>query len=153
MGQKMKCAGLVVLLWALLGFNLIILGCVTPETMPVEIVKEAVPENALKVGVSPTAPPIIFKQNGRVTGLEAEFARELGKFIGKAVSFVEVEWEDLEMDWEAYAICVQWCKDSGIFSIVDLKDRIINHHDYQKLWLDRCKVMQEKLEAKRAKDC
>ena len=53
------------------------------------------------------------------------------------------------MDWEAYRICVGWCKEEGIRSIKDLKDRIVNAGDYQKLWLDRCRVMHEELESNR----
>ncbi|NHJ14565.1 MAG: hypothetical protein EAX95_12875 [Candidatus Thorarchaeota archaeon] len=62
---------------------------------------------------------------------------------------VEAEWEDTEMDWEAYRICVQWCKDEGIHSIVDLKDRIIDHYEYEKLWLEKCRLMQEDLRLQR----
>jgi ABC-type amino acid transport substrate-binding protein len=40
-------------------------------------------KNILKVGVTSNAPPMIYRQNGRFTGLEAELARELGKFAGK----------------------------------------------------------------------
>ncbi len=62
---------------------------------------------------------------------------------------VEVEWETIELDWEAYATCVQWCKDEGILSISDLKDRVIDHRDYEVLWYERCRVMQDELEDKR----
>lgn len=62
---------------------------------------------------------------------------------------VECVWEDLEMDWDAYRICVQWCRDEGIDTIADLKDRIVKPDDYQTLWLDRCKDMQDELQRKR----
>jgi hypothetical protein len=62
---------------------------------------------------------------------------------------VECEWEDLEMDWDAYRICVQWCSEEGIHSIADLKDRILNPEEYQVLWLDRCRVMQDELQNSR----
>ncbi|MHA1925079.1 MAG: hypothetical protein ACXABV_10265 [Candidatus Thorarchaeota archaeon] len=64
---------------------------------------------------------------------------------------VEVEWETFDLDWEAYAICVQWCKDEGINSISDLKDRVIDHSEYEVLWYERCRVMQKELEEKRKK--
>ena len=51
---------------------------------------------------------------------------------------VECEWEDLEMSWEAYRVCVNWCKDEGILNAFHLKERIIGNEEYQKLWLDRC---------------
>jgi hypothetical protein len=62
---------------------------------------------------------------------------------------VECEWEDLEMDWDAYRICVKWCREEGIESIADLKERILEPADYQVLWLDRCRAMQEDLQTKR----
>ena len=56
---------------------------------------------------------------------------------------VDVEWETVEMDWDEYAVYVQWCKTEGIYSIEDLKDRIISHEDYEVLWYERCRVFQE----------
>ncbi len=55
------------------------------------------------------------------------------------------------MDWEAYRICVQWCRQEGIDTIADLQDRIVEPDDYQVLWLDRCRIMQEELQAARNK--
>lgn len=59
-------------------------------------------------------------------------------WIMKGHEEVECEWEDLEMSWEAYRICVKWCKDEGIVNAIHLQDRIIENEEYQKLWLDRC---------------
>lgn len=55
----------------------------------------------------------------------------------------EVIWEDEDLDWEEYRICVQWCKDEGITSISDLKHRIVNHREYEELWYERCRLMQD----------
>ena len=51
-------------------------------------------ENILRVGVSPNAPPIIYKQGDKIVGLEAEFAHEFAKYLGKSVRFIEVDWVD-----------------------------------------------------------
>jgi hypothetical protein len=59
------------------------------------------------------------------------------------------EWEDTEMDWDAYRICVHWCKEEGITSTADFDGRVINWENYQKLWLDRCRMMQEELDKSR----
>jgi ABC-type amino acid transport substrate-binding protein len=48
----------------------------------------------LRVGVTPDAPPLIFKQNHKFVGLEADFARGLAEYLGKSPSFVELKWED-----------------------------------------------------------
>jgi ABC-type amino acid transport substrate-binding protein len=52
-----------------------------------------IPPNALRVGVTPTYPPIIFKQGGEMTGVEADLARLLGTRLGRPVHFVEVTWD------------------------------------------------------------
>ncbi len=48
----------------------------------------------LRVGVSANAPPLIYKKNGKITGLEADMARDLGRFMGKRAKFVELKWEN-----------------------------------------------------------
>jgi polar amino acid transport system substrate-binding protein len=48
----------------------------------------------LKVGVTPIFPPVIYKENGKITGVEADFAKALGEALGRPVQFVEVSWED-----------------------------------------------------------
>jgi len=58
-------------------------------------------------------------------------------------------WEDEVLDWEAYRICVQWCKEEGIISMEDLGDRIVPHEEYERIWLGRCKTMQDELAEKR----
>ncbi len=65
------------------------------------------------------------------------------------VSEVPVYWEDEELDWEAYEICVEWCKESGIRRISDLKDRVVPQKDYEILWYKRCEDMQRDLEKRR----
>ena len=51
------------------------------------------PENVLRVGITPNAPPIAFRENGRITGLEADLARGLARFAGKKLRVVELSWE------------------------------------------------------------
>ena len=51
-------------------------------------------KNTLRVGVTANSPPLIFRQNNNIVGLEADFARELAKYLGKSLRFVELKWED-----------------------------------------------------------
>ena len=51
--------------------------------------------DSLLVGVSPNYPPIIFKEAGRITGLEADMAREIGRELNKEVEFIELDWDEL----------------------------------------------------------
>ena len=62
---------------------------------------------------------------------------------------VPVYWEDEELDWEEYEICVEWCLEEKIFTIADLRKRVVSHKEYEKLWYERCANMQKELEAKR----
>jgi polar amino acid transport system substrate-binding protein len=66
-------------------------GC-TPEYYRVDAPVE-VPPNALRVGVTSTYPPIVFRQGGQIAGVEAELARLLGARIGRPPHFVEVPWD------------------------------------------------------------
>ena len=52
-----------------------------------------VPPNALRVGVTTTYPPIIFRQAGQISGVEADFARLLGTRLARPVYFTEVLWD------------------------------------------------------------
>lgn len=65
------------------------------------------------------------------------------------LSEVPVCWEDEELDWEEYKICVEWCRKEGIHTIADLKNRVVPQKDYEILWYRRCEKMQKELEAKR----
>ena len=51
-------------------------------------------ENILRVGVSTNSPLLIFRQGNKIVGLEADLARELAKYLGKSLHFVELEWNN-----------------------------------------------------------
>ncbi len=72
-------------------------------------------------------------------------------FAAHRVGFNElrVVWDEDEMDWDAYRICVAWCRDVGVYTIHDLEARVISTEKYTVCWLDRCRAMQEALETKR----
>ncbi len=74
--------------------------------------------------------------------------RALAAFI-HGLSSVPVYWEHEDLNWEAYEACVEWCERERIYTISDLKDRVIPHEKYQELWLDRCKKMQQSLRKRR----
>jgi hypothetical protein len=88
--------------------------------------------------------PIPIKRLGNeivfVDGHTRAFAAFLGGF-----SEVPVYWEDEEPDWDAYEICVRWCKEDGIHTIADLKNRVVSQKEYETLWYARCEEMQRDL--------
>ena len=82
--RKTRC-----LIGILVGCAVILFGCATPPPPLVEA-NPAI----LRVGVSPDAAPLIFKDQGKITGLEAEMALELAEYLQKEAVFIEVVWED-----------------------------------------------------------
>jgi len=49
----------------------------------------------LRVGIAPNYPPLAFKQDGQLKGIEVDFAGRLGKALGREVVLVETPWDDL----------------------------------------------------------
>jgi polar amino acid transport system substrate-binding protein len=48
----------------------------------------------LRVGVNASFPPMIYKEGGKLVGVEADFAKALGEELGRPVTLVEIGWED-----------------------------------------------------------
>jgi hypothetical protein len=92
--------------------------------------------------------PIPIKELGNkivfVDGHTRAFATFLHNF-----SEVPVYWEDEELDWDAYEICVEWCRKEQIHTIADLKNRVVSQKDYEILWYKRCEKMQQDLKKER----
>jgi hypothetical protein len=65
---------------------------------------------------------------------------------------IPVYWEDEALDWDAYAVCVEWCKKEGIQTIADLKNRVVPQRDYEILWYRRCEEMQQDLAKRKVKN-
>jgi polar amino acid transport system substrate-binding protein len=49
----------------------------------------------LRVGLTPNSPPMVFKTDGRIVGIEPELADALGRHLGRKVVFVEQKWDEL----------------------------------------------------------
>jgi len=94
--------------------------------------------------------PIPVKKLGDDIILVNGHTRAFAAFIC-GFSEVPVYWEDEELDWDVYRICVEWCKREGIRTIADLKGRIVSQRDYERLWYERCEKMQRNLEKRREK--
>ena len=85
---------ITILFFLLLMFALsfILSGCITTNSDGIRSAKVAADPSILRVGVSANAPPLIYKRNGKITGLEADLARKLGRFTGRQVKFIEIDW-------------------------------------------------------------
>lgn len=64
------------------------------STLAAEVNTNAAARSALRVGVSPVFPPMVFKQGKELAGVEVDMAHALGKSLGRKVEFVEVPWKD-----------------------------------------------------------
>ena len=79
----------ILLMSIIVAVALVLSACAAAPTAVVEA-----DPSILRVGVSPDAPPLIFKQNDEISGLEAEMAVALAAYLDKTAVFVEVPWED-----------------------------------------------------------
>lgn len=84
----------LVLICFLAGLHFLV-GCAAPGQHSVNHTASPPDVNILRVGVSPTAQPLVYRQGNTIVGLEADFARELAKDLGKSLQFVELDWVDL----------------------------------------------------------
>lgn len=91
--------------------------------------------------------PIPIKKLGKEVIFTDGHTRALAAYLCR-IPKVPVFWDEDELDWEAYQICVKWCKEEGVYTIADLKDRVVSPEEYEVFWLNRCKAMHQDLEAK-----
>jgi len=77
-----------------LGILALAFGCTVADKKTGKPLLVAPSESILRVGVSTNAPPLIFKQDQRIVGLEADLAKRFAKYLGKSVYFIELEWKD-----------------------------------------------------------
>ena len=101
-----------------------------------------------RIRTSQQIEPIPIKKLGNSIVFVDGHTRALAAFMNDFAR-VPVYWENEDLDWEAYEVCVEWCREEGIRTIADLRYRIISDKEYEKLWLDRCMRMQEELKQKR----
>ena len=94
--------------------------------------------------------PIPIKELGNTIIFVDGHTRAFAAFLCN-VPEIPVYWENEELDWDAYKICVKWCQKEGIRSIADLKNRIIPQKDYETLWYRRCEEMQQDLTKRKSK--
>ncbi len=62
---------------------------------------------------------------------------------------VEAEWDQDELDWDAYRECVRWCLEEGVTGVAALALRTVSQEEYETVWIARCHAMQAELDRKR----
>ena len=93
MGKRWCNRRLMVLFLALTAMSLLA-GCAPTAQYRAKAASIPPDKNILRVGVTANSPPLVFKQNNKIVGLEADFARDLAEYLGKSLRFIELEWED-----------------------------------------------------------
>lgn len=66
-------------------------GCATPNE---DGSSPSSSEKTLRIGVSPDYPPLVFLDNGQVSGVEVDLGLQLGKALGREVEFLPIPWKD-----------------------------------------------------------
>lgn len=99
---------------------------------------------ALRCGGAFLIPPVpVVKLQNRWT-LSDGHTRCLGLYLH---GYTEVQvYEDTDsFDQLMYRQCVKWCREELLYTIGDLKDRVIPHPVFESFWLRRCRVMHQLL--------
>jgi hypothetical protein len=115
-----------------------------PSQLYISAEKLAHLEAAINFSNPEEIPPIPVKDLNGVVIMTDGHTRALAAWRA-GLTRVPVFWDTDELDWEAYQICVDWCRNADIFSAADLAGRVISSEDYAVLWLERCRVMQQRL--------
>ena len=72
----------------------LLFGC-APAGTPRDSAPVAPAPDILRVGVTANAPPMVYKNGRKFSGLEVDLAVKLGRYLGKKVQFVDMDWEEL----------------------------------------------------------
>lgn len=93
-------------------------------------------------------PPVPIRKLGETTVFTDGHTRAFAAYL-RGIRQIPVVWDDDDIDLEAYEACVDWCRDEGVLSVADLRDRVVAPEAFESLWLKRCHDMQEELEQRR----
>jgi polar amino acid transport system substrate-binding protein len=72
--------------------TLLLTGCVASQTSTVG--SDIPGQQLLKVGITTNAPPMAYREGGKITGLETEFAKGIADYSKRNLRFIELKWED-----------------------------------------------------------
>ena len=124
------------------------LGDIQPSQLWVSAEKLAQVQKRWPTIDAHTFPPLPVKRLGDRVVMTDGHTKALAGYLS-GLSQIRVYWDEDDLDWEAYEICVAWCQADGIRSVADLKDRVVSEADYERLWYGRCRAMHQELAAER----
>jgi len=105
-----------------------------------QIIQETLNPEDLKL----KEPIPIKKLNGKTIFVDGHTRAVALYLLGQKT--IQVYWEHEELEWNMYEICVQWCVDEGIHSVIELSNRIVSHEEYKILWYKRCDDLHASLQ-------
>ncbi len=101
---------------------------------------------AASVG-EPSDPVPVKELDGRLVMTDGH-TRAVAAHLAGCMS-LEAEWDEDELDWDAYRECVRWCLKEGVAGVAALALRIVPQEEYETVWIARCHAMQAELDRKR----
>lgn len=89
------------------------------------------------------------KLNGRIIFTDGHTRAWVAHTAGlETVPFV---WDEDDLDWEAYQMCVDACIEQNVRTVADFEGRILSSNEYRQKWAGWCDRLHETLEQRRAK--
>ncbi len=95
----------------------------------------------------PSDPVPVKELDGRLVMTDGHTRAVAAHLAGSAT--LEAEWDEDELDWDAYRECVRWCLEEGVLGVAALARRVVPGEEYETLWIARCHAMQAELDKKR----
>ncbi len=78
----------------LAGILLVLTGCMGTSSQNNSVPPRDQSQDELIVGITANAKPLIYKQGGKILGLEADLAREFATYLNMKLRFVELPWDE-----------------------------------------------------------
>lgn len=73
----------------------VITGCASQSNTTHQDTTGHETDSVLRIGVNTDYPPVIFKENNIITGIEADLAKKLANDMGVKINFVNMDWDKL----------------------------------------------------------
>ena len=92
---------------------------------------------SIKMETPDDLPPIPIKAIDGIMAMTDRHTRAYAACLA-GMTTVPLIWDEDDLDWDAYRICVAWCLDEEIQQISDLASRVIDSQAFETFWLGHC---------------
>lgn len=79
--------------------------------------------------------------NGRVIFTDGHTRAWVAHSAG--LKTVPLMWDPDALDWDLYQLCVDACRERGVYSVSDLHNRVLSEPEYEEKWIRWCDEMQK----------